>query len=201
MKQQCSVFSTHFSPPRRWGGAQGLGLASALGIIKNHSGTITCYSEPGLGSTFNIYLPLSTLGASNEEEPEEAIANGVEKLLLVDDEKMILDVATAMLTTIGYSVQTASGGEEALKHIKADGENIDLTIIDMVMPGMDGETLFYKIREIYPTMPVILASGYALNRKAAAIMEGGCNGFIQKPFNLSAISQKIRSVLDTHRPE
>ena len=190
------IFDPFFTT-KEMGRGTGLGLASAFGIVKNHGGTITCYSNLGIGSTFNIYLPLSSSEPDQEHYIEEKVLPGSEHLLLVDDEQVILDVGRQMLEKLGYTVQTACGGQEALEIISRNGSDFDLAIIDMIMPGMDGETLYYKIRERLPQIPVLLASGYALNRQANAIMKGGCNGFLQKPFNLSAISRKIREVIDT----
>ena len=189
------IFDPFFTT-KEIGRGTGLGLASAFGIVKNHGGTITCYSELGKGSTFNIYLPLSSSQPEQEYSVEEHVIPGSENLLLVDDEQVILDVGRQMLEKLGYTIQTACGGFEALEIINQTGIELDLVIIDMIMPGMDGETLLYKIRELLPEIPVLLASGYALNRQARAIIEGGCNGFLQKPFNLSTISHKIREVLD-----
>ena len=174
----------------------GLGLASAYGIVKNHGGAITVYSEVGQGTTFNIYLPLSGKNVYREPPREKTLVNGSETVLLVDDEKMVIDVGEAMLERLGYRVVVASGGEAAVEKISQMGKEIDLVILDMIMPGVDGGRAFDRIREIRPDVPVILSSGYAINGKANEIMQRGCNGFIQKPFNIAELSQKVRGVLD-----
>lgn len=174
----------------------GLGLASAYGIIKNHDGFINVYSELGHGTTFTIYLPLSDRQPLEDAPQIPRILKGTETILLVDDEELILEVGSSMLSEIGYEVITSKGGIQAIESLLSEQHRIDMVLLDLIMPGMDGNTTFDKIREISPTMPVILSSGYSINDLATGIMNKGCNGFIQKPFNLSELSQKIRLVLD-----
>ncbi len=174
----------------------GLGLASAYGIVKNHGGMITVYSEVGYGTTFNVYLPVSQRNAATEAPAEDRLVGGAETILLVEDEEMIVEVGKAMLEWLGYRVLVAQGGAEAVECVSKTGAEIDLVILDLVMPGIDGGTTFDRIREIRPSMPAILSSGYSINGKATEIMGRGCNGFIQKPFNISTLARKIREVLD-----
>jgi PAS domain S-box-containing protein len=189
------IFDPFFTTKEKSRGT-GLGLASAYGIIKNHGGMIAVYSETGHGTTFNIYLPVSDRNAHPEVSPENALIKGSATILLVDDEEMIIDVGQAMLKRLGYRVMVCRGGLEAVKVIANVGNDIDLVILDMIMPGMDGGTTFDRIREIRPGMPVLLSSGYAINGQANEIMRRGCNGFIQKPYNISDLSDKVRNVLD-----
>ncbi|WP_319407269.1 PAS domain S-box protein [uncultured Desulfosarcina sp.] len=189
------IFDPFFTTKEK-GRGTGLGLASAYGIIKNHGGVITVYSEVGHGTTFNIYLPVSDKKAHREAPIDEKLIKGSSTILLVDDEKLIIDVAQAMLERLGYRVVVCMGGQEAVKMITDMGHEIDLVILDMIIPGMDGGTTFDCIRQIQPDMPVILSSGYAINGQADKIMHKGCNGFIQKPYNISELSQKVRKVLD-----
>ena len=174
----------------------GLGLASAYGIIKNHGGMIGVYSEIDHGTTFNIYLPVSNKEVHREIPMEAGIIKGSATILLVDDEEMIIEVGQAMLERLGYRVVVSRGGREAVQAITDMGTEIDLVIIDMIMPGMDGGRAFDCIREIRPGMPVLLSSGYTINGQAHEIMARGCNGFIQKPYNISELSNKVRNVLD-----
>ncbi len=189
------IFDPFFTTKEKERGT-GLGLASAYGIIKNHDGFINVYSEVGHGTTFNIYLPMSDKQPFKNTPQISRIVKGSETILLVDDEELILEVGRGMLSEIGYEVLTSKGGTEAVETISSDGHRINLVILDLIMPGMDGNTTFDRIRAITPYMPVILSSGYSINDLATGIMNRGCNGFIQKPFNLSELSQKIRSVLD-----
>ncbi|MCF8052708.1 MAG: PAS domain S-box protein [Desulfobacterales bacterium] len=189
------IFDPFFTTKGK-GRGTGLGLASAYGIVKSHAGIITVHSQVGSGTTFHIYLPLSEKSASCQVLTEAGMVRGTETVLLVDDEQMILDVGQAMLEKLGYRVVVAGGGEQALEVVARKRDEIDLVVLDMIMPGIDGGRAFELIREIRPTIPVILSSGYSLNGHANDIMERGCNGFIQKPFNLAELSKKIRAVLD-----
>ncbi len=189
------IFDPFFTTKEKSRGT-GLGLASAYGIIKNHSGMITVYSEIGHGTTFNIYLPVSGKEADQEAPLKGSLIKGSATILLVDDEEMIIEVGQAILERLGYHVIVSRGGREAVETINNMGNEIDLVILDMIMPGMDGSTTFDGIREIQPGIPVLLSSGYSMNGQAHEIMRRGCNGFIQKPYNISELSQKIRRVLD-----
>jgi len=192
---QQKIFDPFFTTKEKERGT-GLGLASAFGIVQNHGGTITVYSEPGHGATFNIYLPASGKQAGPETVVTDQIITGSETILLVDDEEMIRMVASAMLKKLGYRVIVASGGMEAADIVAREGDAIHLVILDMIMPGMDGNETFDRLREIRPQLPILLSSGYAINGQAIDIMQKGCNGFIQKPFSISELSQKIRGILD-----
>jgi two-component system, cell cycle sensor histidine kinase and response regulator CckA len=190
------IFDPFFTTKPR-GRGTGLGLASAYGIIKNHGGIISVESAQGRGSTFTIYLPAS----SKVCQPGHAIAKtavrtGSETVLLVDDETMILEVGQEMLKRLGYAVLTAANGGEALAVYEVHRTGIDLVLLDMIMPGMSGGELFKRLKAIDPGVQVLLSSGYSLDGQASEIMDQGCRGFIQKPFNLQQLSRKLRQVLD-----
>jgi two-component system, cell cycle sensor histidine kinase and response regulator CckA len=189
------IFDPFFTTKGK-GRGTGLGLASAYGIVKNHAGIITVDSEFGHGTTFNIYLPLSDKEAYRENPIVGKLAKGSETVLLVDDEEMILKVGQEMLENLGYRVVVADSGEQALDVLRRTGDEIDLVVLDLIMPGMGGGEAFDGIKVIRPCLPVMLSSGYSINGQAEEIMKRGCNGFIQKPFNLAEISQKIRKILD-----
>ena len=189
------VFDPFFTTKDK-GRGTGLGMASAYGIIKNHNGFITVYSKLGDGTTFNIYLPVSAKDPHHQSPVEPAIIKGSETILLVDDEELILEVGQALLETLGYQVIVAKGGEQAVECMKKKGKEVDLVLLDMIMPGMDGSATFDRLRELNPSILVILSSGYSIEGQATQIIQRGCNGFLQKPFNMSELSQKIRSVID-----
>lgn len=174
----------------------GLGLASAYGIIKNHGGFITVSSEVGQGTTFNILLPVSENAPQRKISVQENIVKGSETVLLVDDEITVIEAARAMLAFLGYHVILAQNGEHAVDTFLRKADEIDLVILDLIMPGMDGGKVFDRIRQIKPAMRVILSSGYAISGPAEEIMRRGCDGFIQKPYNISELSQIVRKVLD-----
>ncbi len=192
---QQRVFDPFFTTKAKCHGT-GLGMASAYGIIKNHNGFITVSSKLGHGTTFNIYLPESDKDPYHQSAEEPTIARGSETILLVDDQELILEVGQTLLEKLGYTVIVAKGGEQAVEYIKKNGKEVDLVLLDMIMPGMDGGMTFDQLRELYPSLPVILSSGYSIEGQATQIIKRGCNGFLQKPFNLSELSQKIRLILD-----
>ena len=189
------IFDPFFTTKQK-GRGTGLGLASAYGIIKNHGGRISVDSEINRGTTFHIYLPVSEKSVPDEITPNRTICTGSETILLVDDETMIIDVGRSLLEKLGYRVIDAKSGEEALDIVRHNGSKIDLIILDMIMPGMDGGKTFDRIHDLYPQIPVILSSGYTLSGQAGDIIDKGCNGFIQKPFTLSEFSNKVRQILD-----
>jgi len=178
------------------GRGTGLGLASAYGIIKNHGGIINVYSEKGHGATFKIYLPASGKQLTKEKLRHETVLTGSETILLVDDEEMVADIGKDMLEKLGYKIVVATGGNEAIKLLKTLRHEVDLVILDMIMPDMSGGETFNRLKAIKPDIRILLCSGYSLNGQASEIMQRGCNGFIQKPFNLKQISRKIREILD-----
>jgi len=189
------IFEPFFTT-KGMGQSSGLGLASAYGIIKNHKGIINVYSEEGAGTTFNIYLPASDKKVIEKKAPAEEVLPGKETVLLVDDEEMIIDIGKEMLKHIGYEVLTAREGKEALDVYRKNHDKIDAVILDMIMPEMGGGDLYDRMKEINPDIKVLLSSGYSINGQAETILKRGCNGFIQKPFNMEGLSQKIREVLD-----
>lgn len=166
-----------------------------VAVIRNRIRTRHRGKLSGHGTTFNIYLPLSDQEADQGKTEEEELIKGDETVLLVDDEAMILDVA-AMLKKLNYRVISADSGEKAIELIRQADCPIDLIILDLIMPGMDGGETFDRIRELAPELPVIIASGYAMDGKAADFMAKGANGFIQKPFTIPELSQKARQVID-----
>ncbi|RLC27791.1 MAG: hypothetical protein DRH56_01725 [Deltaproteobacteria bacterium] len=172
------------------------GLASVYGIIENHGGFINVYSEQGKGTTFNVYLPAIKKGQVLEKPRRERTLTGTETILLVDDEAMIVDVAREMLKSLGYTVLTASGGEEAVAVYEKKHDRIDMIILDMIMPGMGGAETFERLRKINPEAKVLLSSGYSIDGQAEDILSRGCDGFIQKPFNLPKLSRRVREILD-----
>jgi DNA-binding NtrC family response regulator len=123
------------------------------------------------------------------------MTKGKGTILLVDDEQMILDVGQAMLNRLGYQVITAKGGEEAVARVQSSAELFDLVILDMIMPSIDGGKVFDHIQKVRPELAVLLSSGYTIDGQAAALMERGCKGFIQKPFTINELSRQIEKVL------
>ena len=174
----------------------GLGLASVYGIIKNHGGIINVSSKKGEGATFNIYLPASEKEVIEEKNPPAEISKWSEGVLLVDDEDMIIDVGSQLLKKMGYKVLSAKSGKEAIQLYKENKDKIDIVILDMIMPDMGGGATYDRLKEINPDIKVLLSSGYSIDGQATQILKRGCNSFIQKPFDMKGLSNKIRGILD-----
>lgn len=177
----------------------GLGLATAYGIIKSHKGAFSVESTPGQGSSFMFFLPADNVCIEKEAtvEKDEQIINGKGKILLVDDEKGVIEVCSEMLETLGYEVELASSGMEAIKIMDKDEGKIDLVILDMVMPGMNGFETYEMIHKMRPDCRVLVCSGYSKQEEINRMMEKGCNDFIHKPFDVAMLSGKLRAIFNS----
>jgi len=189
------VFEPFFTT-REMGGGSGLGLASAYGIVKNHKGIINVLSEPGHGTSVEIYLPVSDKKVPEAKETAADVLQGTETVLLVDDDDTIIEVGREMLKALGYKVMVASKGEEAIELYGEKHGHVDMVILDMIMPDMGGGEVYDRLKHISPGVKVLLSSGYSIDGEAKDILERGCDGFIQKPFNMKELSGKLRNVLD-----
>ncbi|MDY7031652.1 MAG: response regulator [Thermodesulfobacteriota bacterium] len=192
---QQRIFEPFFTT-KEMGRGMGLGLASIYGIIKSHGGFIHVSSEKGGGATFDIYLPASEKEVLPEKEFVQEVLMGSETILLVDDEEMIIDTGRDILNTLGYNVFVSRSGKEAIEIYRKKKDNIDMVVLDMIMPGIGGGETYEKLKDINPAVKVLLSTGYSIDGQAADILNKGCNGFIQKPFNVRELSQKLREVLD-----
>jgi PAS domain S-box-containing protein len=197
---QKRIFEPFFSTKEK-GMGTGLGLASAYGIIKNHNGFINCYSELGHGTTFNVYFPVCEEAYPPEDggadgELVEGVPGGDETILFVDDDEEIITVGRKILASLGYTVLVASGGQAAVDLFIDQQDRIALVILDYVMPGMGGREVFEALKQIQPEVKVLLSSGYSSTDQVAALIEKGCRGFIQKPYDTVKMSRTIRTILD-----
>ncbi len=188
------IFEPFFTT-KEMGRGTGLGLASVYGIVKSHGGYIDVISEKEKGTTFTIYLPASEKEVVREKTVPVEMPKGTGTILLIDDEKMILDVGCELLEELGYTVLSALSGREALDIFQKNSDKIDLVIMDMIMPGMGGGETFDRLRNINPHIKVLLSSGYSVNGQASQILRRGCDGFIQKPFNLNQLAAKIGKIM------
>lgn len=182
------------------GRGTGLGLASVYGIIKAHGGYIDVDSEQGVGTTFHIYFPAidkSNIHSHIPHKGPDRIKPGKGTILMVDDEEIIIDVSIEMLEKIGYRVLKALSGKEAISEYQASSAKIDLVILDLIMPKISGGEVYDKLKEINPQVKVLLSSGYSVDGQATEILKRGCNGFIQKPFNMEELSRKVNEILDS----
>jgi CheY-like chemotaxis protein len=196
-KTQNKIFEPFFTT-KATGIGTGLGLATVYGIVKQNLGFINFYSEPGLGSTFKIYLPRHQgrqppvkIDTLPEEQPR-----GHETILLVEDQPELLDLNKAMLEMLGYRVLAAGSPDEALSQAKKNAGKIHLLMTDVVMPEMNGLVLSQRLQSLYPDLKRLFMSGYTANVIAhnGVLDEGVC--FIQKPFTITALAKEVRTALE-----
>ncbi len=189
------VFEPFFTT-QQLGKGTGLGLSTTYGIIKNHNGFITVDSALDKGSTFHIYLPAASSGMTSRRKGNQLSMGKSETILLVDDEMIVLEVGKQLLETIGYNVIIAENGKKAINTYTGHYKEIDLVILDMIMPDVSGEEVLVAFQAVNPKVRVILSSGYNQEGVTSETLKRGCQGFLQKPFHLSQFSEKIREVLD-----
>lgn len=174
----------------------GLGLASSYGIIKAHGGYINVSSQKGKGSTFYIYIPVAKEKTVVREKKAPQLIKGSETILFVDDDPTLVSLGSEILTLLGYKPLLAESGEIALDMYKAHQDEVALVILDMIMPGLSGGAVYDRLKVINHDVRVLLSSGYSIDGRAKDIMGRGCNGFIQKPFEITALSHIIRDIID-----
>jgi len=193
------IFDPFFTT-KELGKGMGLGLSTAYGIVKQHGGNISVYSEAGRGSTFKIFFPRVVEGKSPYREPsavKDEVPRGEEVVLLVEDDETVRRTTADMLTSIGYRVLAAEDVDHGVRTVKEHPGPVHLLLTDVIMPNMSGMELYELIKPQRPEIKVLFMSGYAGNVIAHhGILEEGGN-FIQKPFSLRALSQKVRLILDS----
>lgn len=176
----------------------GLGLASVYGIVKAHEGYIEVDSTEGVGTVFELFFPAVHSPEEQDETTyvtEPPLRGKGETVLIVDDEETVLEVGSEILKSLGYNPLLAAGGEEAVALFRDHADRIDAVLLDMIMPGMSGGETFDRIKEIAPSVKVLLSSGYSLNEQASSILAQGCDGFIQKPYHTADLAGKLWAIL------
>jgi len=196
-EQTCkNIFEPFFSTKGEHG--TGLGLATVYGIVKQHGGNVWVYSEPEKGTSFKIYLPLAQdmeITPAAAEHRKNNLA-GTETILLVEDNEQVRQLAHAVLKNKGYKVLAAANGEKALETVSGHDKKIHMMLTDVVMPGLNGKDLYLKVSKTHPGMKVLYMSGYTSNVIAHhGILEQGIQ-FIQKPFTVNGLAERVRQVLD-----
>ena len=187
-----------FYTTKEAGKGTGLGLAIVYGIVQNHNGYIQVDSRPGGGTTFRIYFPV--LKGDGTEKGVEAKApadapRGKERILLVDDEKTVLDIGQDLLCQYGYETILADGGERAIEIYRKEKDRIDLVILDLIMPGMGGAETFRELQGMDPQVSALIISGYSLPDEVRELLAQGCKGFLQKPFLIPELFNAIRQAI------
>jgi len=188
------IFDPYFTT-KKVGEGTGMGLAVVQGIIKSHGGAISVYSKPGQGTTFHVFLPKITDVVTHEVQADESLRGGTERILFVDDEKVLVELGQELLEALGYNVTAASNSLEALVSFRAQPDAFDLVITDMTMPGLTGRELARELSAIRPDIPIIMCSGFNEFINANEAREAGISEFLMKPYVTSRIAQVIRRVL------
>ncbi|HPL17343.1 MAG TPA: response regulator [Spirochaetota bacterium] len=190
------IFEPFFTTKAQ-GSGTGLGLAMVYNIVTQHQGFIDVYSEPGSGSTFTVYIPAlaeAAAGAGRGTIPE-AIERGTGRILVIDDEAAILRIARGMLEQCGYEVITATNGKDGVMAYDEEADGISAVILDLSMPGISGNEVLRQLREINPSVKVLIASGLAEDEEIRRITSGGSVGFIQKPYTAVELSSMLKKLL------
>ncbi len=174
----------------------GLGLSMVYGIIKSHEGFLTVYSEPGLGTSFNIYLPQADGSQAGLEERQMSLAafKGSGRVLVIDDEELFRSNLAAILEEIGFTVMQADDGEEGLSSFRDNAKSISFVMLDMVMAKKSGRECFTGIKANYPDIPIILMSGFRQDPRIEETLEEGVSAFLQKPFDTKSLLDALRRV-------
>jgi len=190
------IFEPYFTTKER-GEGTGMGLAVVLGIVESYGGTITAKSELGKGAAFDVLIPILDATAEKKYEEPKMLPSGTERILFVDDEQFLIDIADQMLTRLGYNVTTRISSVEALKLFESDPDRFDLVITDMDMPNMSGDSLAQTLIKIRSDIPIILCTGYSdrIDKKRAKGL--GIKAFAMKPIVMRDVAVIVRKVLDS----
>ena len=192
-KTKSRVFEPFFTTKFQ---GRGLGMAAAYGIVKNHDGWISIESEPDTGTIVHIYLP-AVLEADKKETKIPVIVpqKMTDTILLIEDEEMVMGPTRLLLERLGYRVLGAGTGEEAIGISRNFDGRIDLAILDILLPDMNGKALYSLLMEARPNLKVIVCTGYSLEGPAQEILDAGAQGFIQKPYYIVTLSEKIKEIM------
>lgn len=191
------IFDPFFTTKTKETGT-GLGLATVYGIVKNHNGIITAYSEKGKGSIFNVYLPASNIKKVKTKisKVERSLISGSGTILVIDDEKILQNVFSKMLNKLGFDVLVAENGRKGVEIYKKNKDIIKLILLDLNMPEMSGKTAFKNLKKINPDIKILITTGFALNEEVQELLNMGADGYIKKPFDLYTLSSKLKEIIE-----
>jgi len=196
---KAKIFDPFFTTKEQ-GKGTGLGLAMVYGIIRNHDGYIQVESNPGVGTTFTIYLPAMNVGSLKDDKIDTSSYKNHKNdkpmgVLVIDDESAILELTRDILAEYNYQVFTASNGEEGLKILKEHQNDIDVILLDIMMPGMGGKETLFKIKKDYPHIPILLVTGFAADKVAQELLRKGATGILLKPYRQTQLLKAIDTIL------
>ncbi|MGZ8921409.1 MAG: response regulator, partial [Limisphaerales bacterium] len=177
---------------------RGLGLAAVLGIVRGHKGALKLSSDVGKGSTFKFLLPLAPAALPSEPvRPQKTAQPWMDEgtILVVDDDPTVRAVIARMVEAVGFTVLQAVDGRHGVEVLRENRNKIRAAILDMIMPNLDGREALQQMREIRPDLQVLMVSGFSENSNGSAFLNGGPNGFLQKPFSHEELATKLRSIL------
>jgi PAS domain S-box-containing protein len=193
----CERIFEPFFTTKEQGKGTGLGLAMVFGILKQHQGWIDCQSEPGRGTTFNVYLPaLTAAPVQSQAALPDGIRGGRETILLADDEEVVSRLGETILRRHGYRVLMAGDGVEAVEIYRRQPHTIDLVVLDLSMPRLSGPETLRELRQINPGVRVLISSGYSSDENLRAVEREGVLGFVAKPYRPAELARQVRAALD-----
>jgi len=198
---QKRIFEPFFTT-KEVGKGTGLGLAGVYGCVKSHNGSISVFSEPGLGTTIKILLPLGDTGAPATARPvaSDEQVRGTGHVLVVDDEESVRDLVRTSLRNLGYTVSACDDGAAGLDYYREHHDGIDLVILDLIMPKMNGQDVFREMKRINPNVKVLVSSGFSHSQATRGMLDEGALALLNKPFRITELSQAVAENIQRDSP-
>jgi two-component system, cell cycle sensor histidine kinase and response regulator CckA len=193
------IFEPFFTT-KELGKGTGLGLATVYGIVRQHGGFVHVYSEPQMGTTFRVYVPVSSAAIPSQTKPieEPEVEGGTETILIAEDHDGLRQLASETLTKLGYNVIAAADGEDAVRAFRAHGDRVQLAVLDVVLPKLNGPEVYSRVAAERPEIPVIFATGYSADFALLQKVQQQGLPMLQKPYTARELARKVRETLDRH---